>query len=402
MADVLADKVIVVGVTGSIAAYKAAEVVSRLAQRGAQVHVVMTANAGHFVGSLTFRTLSGRPVLGDIFAAPEQWEVAHVALADQADMVAVAPATANVIAKLAAGIADDMLTSLVLATRAPVLVAPAMNSKMYAHRATQDNLARLQALGYHLLEPETGMLACGYQGKGRLVAPAAIIADIERLLSRSQDLADLRVVVTAGPTREWLDPVRYLTNPSSGKMGYALAQAAADRGAEVTLVSGPTALPDPPGVKVQRVETAQQMLEATLAAAQGAHLVLAAAAPVDWRPQARAGQKVKRAAGPPRLRLVENPDILATLGAEKGSRVLVGFAAETEHLAENARAKLLAKNADLVVANDVAAPGSGFGSDTNQAILVTRERAEPLPSMGKRALADRILDQAWLLVRGKE
>jgi len=405
MADAVNGKVIVVGVTGSIAAYKAAELVSRLAQRGAQVHVVMSAHAPRFVAPLTFRTLSGHPVVEDMFAAPEQWEVAHVSLADRADLVVVAPATANVIAKLAGGVADDMLTSLVLATRAPVLVAPAMNSKMLAHPATQANLRRLAELNYRVIEPDTGMLACGYEGKGRLADPATILGRIEQELSPRRDLEGLRVMVTAGPTREWLDPVRYLSNPASGKMGYALAEAAAARGAEVVLVSGPTNLPAPPGVTLERVETTVQMCEAALAAAKGADLVLAAAAPVDWRPQEQAGQKIKKAPGPPTLRLVENPDLLASLGRETG-RVVVGFAAETENLVKNARAKLAAKGADLVVANDLGAPGAGFGGDTNQVVLVGAQgEPEALPLMSKRELADRILDRTLGLLqqqRGKE
>lgn len=406
MSDIVAGKVIVLGVSGSIAAYKAAELTSRLAQRGAEVHVVMTANARHFVGEVTMRTLSGRPVLGDMFGQPEQWEVAHVALADRADLVVVAPASANVMARLAAGLADDMLTSLALATRAPLLVAPAMNSKMYAHPATAANLDRLLALGYHLVEPDTGMLACGYEGKGRLADPATIIGRIEELLGSSRDMAGVRVVVTAGPTREWLDPVRFISNPSSGKMGYALAHEAAARGADVTLVSGPTNLPCPPGVVRQGVETTQEMLAATLQAAGRADIVICAAAPVDWRPESRAGQKVKKGGGPPELRLVENPDILATMGREKGDRVLVGFAAETQNVVENAREKLAAKGLDLVVANDVTAPGAGFAADTNQVTLVAPGRdPEPLPLLPKREVARRILDGALGILkqrRGKE
>jgi len=406
MADPFSGKTIVLGVTGSIAAYKAAELTSRLSQRGAQVHVLLTANAARFVGPLTFRALSGNPVIGDMFEAPGEWQVAHVSLADRADLVVVAPATANTIARLAAGLADDMLTSLVLATRAPVLVAPAMNVKMYEHPATQANLQRLGELGYHLLEPETGLLACGYEGKGRLPETTAILACMEGLLTVKADMAGLRVVVTAGPTREWLDPVRFITNPATGKMGYALAQVAAARGADVTLVSGPTTLPDPPGVVMVRVETAEQMLQATVTAAEQADLVIGAAAPVDWRPQTAAAHKLKKGTGAPQVRLVENPDILGTLGRDKGRRILVGFAAETENVVGNAREKLAAKRLDLVVANDVTAPGAGFAADTNQVTLVAPGvEPQPLPLLPKHEAAKRILDCALGILqqrRGKE
>ena len=393
---------VVVGVSGSIAAYKAADLVSRLTQEGAEVHCVMTASAQQFITPLTLQVLSRNPCVTDMFGVPGQWEVEHVALADRADVVAVAPASANVIARMACGIADDMLTSLVLATRAPVLVAPAMNVHMLEHPATAANLDRLEALGYAIIEPAEGMLACGYEGRGRLAEPACIVERIAEALGRRGDLARRKVVVTAGPTREPIDAVRFISNPSTGKMGYALAAAARVRGAQVTLVSGPSLLPDPAGVEVIRVGTAREMLEATVQAAQGAQVVIGAAAPADYAPAQPARGKLPKAQAPETLRLEPTPDILAEIGKRKGKRVLVGFAADVQDLAARARKKLEAKHLDLIFANDVTREGAGFASDTNAGVLVYADgRTEECPPMSKRRLADRLLDAVVKIARAR-
>jgi phosphopantothenoylcysteine decarboxylase/phosphopantothenate--cysteine ligase len=391
--NALRDKCIVVGVTGGIAGYKAADIVSRLRQAGAQVHVVMTEAATRFVAPLTFSTLSGNPVAVDMFAAPAHWEVEHVALADCAHAMLIAPATANILAKLAAGIADDMVTCVTLATRAPVIVAPAMNVHMLEHPATQANIARLRGLGYHVLECEEGRLACGYEGKGRLPEPAAIVAEVERVLSAARELEGVSVLVTSGPTREPIDAVRFISNPSTGKMGYALAEAAARRGARVTVVTGPTALPDPHGVEVVRVQTTQEMLAAVEARVKEADVVIGAAAPSDYAPQNPAAEKVSKSAARMSLDLRRTPDILARISQRKGNLILIGFTAETGDLLARAKEKLRRKRLDLIVANDVTVEGAGFAVDTNIAALVFPDgRVEQLPLMTKRELAQRVLD----------
>ena len=387
------DKCIVVGVTGSIAAYKAAEIVSRLRQAGAEVHVVMTEAATRFVAPATFSSLAGNEVVVDMFAAPARWEVGHVSLADLADAVLIAPATANILAKLAAGIADDMITCVALATRAPIIIAPAMNVRMLEHRVVQDNIARLRGLGYQVMECEEGHLACGYEGKGRLPEPAAIVAEVERALGAARDLDGLSVLITSGPTREPIDAVRFISNPSTGKMGYALAQAAARRGARVTVVTGPTALPDPLGTEVVRVETTAEMLAAVEERLEGADVVIGAAAPSDYAPRSPARDKMGKSAPRVSLDLERTPDILARVSRRKGDRILIGFTAETTDLVPRAKEKLKRKRLDLIVANDVTVRGAGFAVDTNVASLVFPDgRVEQLPLMSKLELARRVMD----------
>ena len=391
----LTGKHIVLGVTGGIAAYKSAEVVSRLRHLGADVHVIMTKNATEFVAPLTFRTLSANPVVTDTFAEPEEWNVEHVALAKLADLFVIAPATANILAKMANGIADDMLSTTVLATKAPVLVAPAMNTGMWTAKATQQNVSVLKSRGVQMIGPESGKLACGDEGAGRMSEPADIVAKIAEILGRKADLTGKKILVTAGATRERLDPVRFLTNDSSGKMGFALAEAARDRGAEVTLVKGNTTAQVPGGVRVVEIESARDLLEAMKKEAPKQDIVIQAAAVADYRPATAAKTKIKKKEGEPlTLTLTENPDIAKTIGAKKkANQVFVGFAAETDHVAAHAQAKLKSKNLDMIVANDVTKPGAGFNTDTNIATLITKDGSEDLPIMSKRELADVILDR---------
>jgi len=394
-------KTVVLGVTGGIAAYKSCEIVSRLRKAGAQVHVIMTRNACQFVAPLTFETLSGNPCVTDTFDRPERWEVEHVALAKRADLFLIAPATANIMAKMAHGIADDMLSTTVLATRAPVLLAPAMNTGMWDNAATRENLRLLTGRGVLTIGPEGGLLACGDVGAGRMSEPAQIVERCAELLCHGRDMAGLRVLVTAGPTREAVDPVRFLTNRSSGRMGYAIAEAAACRGAQVTLVSGPVSIAAPAGVQVTPVQSTEDLLEAMLRLCPEQDLVIQAAAPADYRPAEAAPQKLKKQGdGGLTLRLVATPDVAKAVGeGKKPGQILVGFAAETEKLTENAGKKLDAKNLDMIVANDVTRPGAGFDVDTNIAEIITRESREELPMMTKRALADEILTRALGLRR---
>ena len=386
---------IVLGVTGGIAAYKSAEVVSRLRHLGANVHVIMTKNATEFVAPLTFRTLSANPVVSDTFAAPEEWNVEHVALAKLADLFVIAPATANILAKMACGIADDMLSTTVLATKATVLVAPAMNTGMWTAEATRQNVETLRNRGVEFIGPDNGMLACGDEGTGRMSEPAEIVNRIGELLARKQDLQGLKVLVTAGATRERLDPVRFLTNDSSGKMGFAIAEAARCRGAEVTLVKAATTAQTPAGVRIVTVESAEDLLKAMKKDAPKQDIVIQAAAVADYRPATVAKTKIKKKSGEPLiLTLEENPDIAKTIGQmKKAKQTLVGFAAETDHVASHAKKKLEAKNLDMIVANDVTKPGAGFNADTNIAALMTKDETKELPLMEKRQLADVILDR---------
>ncbi len=390
---------ITLGVTGGVAAYKAAELVRRLQQDGFTVQVVMTRSAREFVTPLTFAALSGQKVITDLFAesggeANLESAIEHIAVAQRTDLLLVAPATADVIAKFARGIADDFLTTLHLASTAPVVIAPAMNVNMWNHAATQENLEMLRARGVLVVQPDEGYLACGMTGPGRLAGQEAIIAAVRDGLKLKRDLEGETVVVTAGPTCEDLDPVRYITNRSSGKMGYAVAEAAARRGARVVLVSGPTALDTPTGVDRVNVRTALEMQQAVHRHFSDATVGIFAAAVADYRPVETVSQKIKRSREPLTIRLEPNPDILASAAAEKGSRLVVGFAAETDHVAENARKKLTAKNADLIVANDVTAEGAGFDLDTNVVTLLARDgRDLALPKMTKREVAERILDE---------
>lgn len=396
----LKDKTILLGVTGGIAAYKAVELLRLFVKAGAEVFVVMTASAREFVTPLTFQTLSGNPVHTELFNLYQEREIGHISLADRADLVVVAPATANLIGKVANGLADDLLSTALMATKAPVLFVPAMNVNMFENPIYQMNQRKLEELGYHFLEPATGFLACGWEGKGKMPEPARIFEEALALLA-PKDLAGETVLVTAGPTREELDPVRYLSNYSSGKMGYAIARAARRRGARVILVSGPTALAAPAGIELVPVTSARRMREAVLERLEEATVVIKAAAVADYRPAMRAEQKIKKGLeGSLILPLEKNPDILAELGKLKGNRLLVGFAAETADLLENARKKLTEKNLDLIVANDVSRNDAGFDVDTNAVRLLYRDGSgEELPLLGKDEVADRLLDRIARLLR---
>jgi phosphopantothenoylcysteine decarboxylase/phosphopantothenate--cysteine ligase len=390
---------ITLGVTGGVAAYKAAELVRRLQQDGFSVQVVMTRGAREFVTPLTFAALSGQKVITDLFAeyggeANLESAIEHIAVAQRTDLLLVAPATADILAKFARGIADDFLTTLYLASTAPVIVAPAMNVNMWNHAATQENVEMLRARGVKIVDPDEGYLACGMTGAGRLAGQAAIVGAVHEALHAVRDLAGEKVLVTAGPTRENLDPVRYLSNRSSGKMGYAVAEAAARRGAHVILVSGPTSLDAPAGVERIDVQSADEMHRAVLEKVADCSIAIFAAAVADYRPTESNGHKIKRNKESTTISLEPTPDILASVARNKGDRFIVGFAAETEHVAENARQKLAAKNADLIVANDVTAEGAGFDHDTNIVTLFARDgRDLALPRMSKSEVAQRILDE---------
>ncbi len=391
----LTGREIVLGVTGGIAAYKSAEIVSRLRHLGAHVHVIMTRNATEFISPLTFRTLSANPVVTDTFAAPEEWNVEHVALAKLAEVFIVAPATANILAKMANGIADDMLSTTLLATKAPVLAAPAMNTGMWTATATRENIRVLQSRGVHLIGPDSGLLACGDSGTGRMSEPEEIVKAAARLLNAKKDFDGVRVLITAGATRERLDPVRFLTNDSSGKMGFALAEAARDRGADVTVACGSVTVPVPERVRIIRIESARDLLEVMKKEAPEHNVVIQAAAVADYRPETVQDNKIKKQSGKPlTLKLTENPDVAqAVAESRKPGQILVGFAAETDHVTEHAREKLKKKKLDLIVANDVTKAGAGFNSDTNIASLITRSGIQDYPMMPKRELADIILDE---------
>lgn len=392
---------VVLGVTGGIAVYKACELLRLLQKRGIDVFVVMTQNACRFVAPLTFETLSGHPVAVDTFDRPQTWEVEHIALAKRADLFLIAPATANIMGKMACGIADDMLSTTVMATRAPVLVAPAMNTGMWENAAVQQNVKTLRARGVEIVAPVSGHLACGDSGAGKLEDVAVIAERACELLFAKKDMEGLRVMVTAGPSREALDPVRYISNRSSGKMGYAIAQAAQKRGAEVTLLSGPVAIEAPQGVRLVPFTTTQELLDRASELAQEQDLLIQAAAPADYRAKEVAPQKIKKQGGEPMtFTLVENPDVAATLGkAKRSGQVFVGFAAETNDVLAHARDKLARKNLDMIVANDVTRPGAGFDVDTNIVTLITKDGQEALPMMSKAEVAQRILDRALALRR---
>jgi len=397
----LAGKKITVGITGGIAVFKTAQLVSNLRVAGAELHVVMTRSAQEFVKPLTFQVLSGNPVRTELFEGA-YGAVQHIELAQWSDLVVVVPATANILGKIAGGIADDLLATVIMAATCPVLICPAMNVNMYNNPVVQRNIADLRSLGYHFAEPGVGRLACGVEGRGRLADLETITGEIVSLLAPLRDLAGLTVMVTAGPTAEPIDPVRYLTNRSSGKMGYAVAEAAARRGAKVILISGPTALKPPQGVEFTSVETASQMYEAVLERFPCVDVVVKSAAVADYRPIEVAGQKIKKHTDTMSLELMKNPDILADLGRRKENQILIGFAAETSELEQNARQKVAGKNLDLLVANDVTQPGAGFGADTNIAKFVYPDGSiVSLPLMDKLALAHRILDEALAIRQGR-
>jgi len=389
---------IALGVTGGIAAYKAAEIVRLLQDRGVRVQVVMTRAAQEFVRPLTFAALSGEKVITGMFAPGEEHEpnidsaIEHIAVAQSIDALVVAPATADVLAHFAQGLATDFLTTLYLATTAPVVVAPAMNVNMWNHPATQGNLEILRKRGVHIVEPGSGYLACGMTGAGRLADNETIVAAVLEALGASQDLCGETVLITAGPTREKIDPVRYLTNRSSGRMGYALAEAASRRGARVLLVSGPTSITPPGAAELTRVETTEQMRDAVLNLLPQATIVIKAAAVADYRPKAASGQKIKRK-GPMTLELEATADILKELSAKKSSQIVVGFAAETENVLENARQKLVSKNLDAIVVNDVSREGVGFDSDRNAVTIISHDSVIEIPETTKWEVAQGVLDQ---------
>jgi phosphopantothenoylcysteine decarboxylase/phosphopantothenate--cysteine ligase len=395
---------ITLGVTGGVAAYKAAELLRLLQQDGFTVQVVMTRRAREFVTPLTFAALSGQKVITDLFEKSSAGEanvesaIEHIAVAQRTDLLLVAPATADILAKFARGIADDFLTTLYLATSAPVVVAPAMNVNMWNHAATQENVETLRSRGVKVVNPDEGYLACGMTGAGRLAGQQEIVAAVREILHAQKDLQGQTILITAGPTCEDLDPVRYLTNRSSGKMGYAVAEAAARRGARVILVSGPVNLDTPPGVERLDVRTAEQMHRAVTQKLPDSSIAIFAAAVADYRPVETVGEKIKRNKEPLTICLEPTPDILAEAAQTKGDRLIVGFAAETDHVAENARKKLAAKNADLIVANDVTAEGAGFDHDTNIVTLFSRDgRDLALPRLSKSEVAQRILDEVLRL-----
>ena len=390
----LKGKNIVLGVTGGIACYKACELASLLVKQHADVQVIMTENATKFVTPITFEQLTGNKALTDTFDRNFVHSVEHISVADKADMVIIAPATANIIAKLAHGIADDMLTTTVLACRCPKAIAPSMNTAMLENQVTRDNIETLRHYGWEIIEPDSGRLACGAVGKGKLPAPERLLEAVLHTAAHEKDMTGKKVLVTAGPTREALDPVRYLTNHSTGKMGYAIAKAASRRGAEVVLVSGKTDLPKPAYVNVVDITSAQDMYEAVMAEADNSDIIIKAAAVADYRPATVADNKIKKTDGDMSIPLERTTDILKTLGEKKtAGRFLCGFSMETENMIENSRAKLTKKNLDMIAANNVKVEGAGFGVDTNVLTLITADDQKELPMMSKDQAADALLDE---------
>lgn len=394
----LKGKTILLGVTGGIAAYKAAYLASALHKQGCEVHVLMTANAINFINPITFESLTGHKCLVDTFDRNFEFNVEHVALAKAADLCLVAPATANVIAKMAHGLADDMLTTTVLACKCPKLVSPAMNTRMYENPITQDNLDRLRHYGFTVIEPERGYLACGDTGAGKFPDPEVILEYVYQELCCEKDMRGLHVLVTAGPTQEAIDPVRYITNHSTGKMGYALAQNAVRRGAAVTLVTGPTALQPPAFVDVVPVCSAQEMFEAVTTRSEQQDIIVKAAAVADYRPVEVSGDKIKKQDGESSIPLARTADILQYLGEHKPAhQFLCGFSMETRDMLKNSRKKLLKKHADLIVANNLKVSGAGFGTDTNVVTLITKDQETTLPQLSKEETAARIFDRILAL-----
>lgn len=393
----LKGKHVLLGVTGSIAAYKIANLASMLVKLNADVHVIMTKNSEQFISPITFETLTGNKVIDDTFERNSGYHVAHIAMAAEADVVMIAPASANVIAKLAHGIADDMLTSTMLAVTAPILLSPAMNTHMYENPITQENIEKIKNLGYKIIEPADGYLACGDTGKGKMPEPEVLCECILQEIACKKDMVGKKVLITAGPTRESIDPVRYITNHSTGKMGYALAENAARRGAEVTLVSGPTQLKKPRFVKVTDVITAEEMYRSVEKEFDRQDIVVMSAAVADYRPEVVAENKIKKSDGEMKIPLERTTDILGTLTPRKKQQFICGFSMETENMLENSRAKLKKKNLDMIVANNLKVAGAGFGTDTNVVTIITEDSCEELPIMKKEEVAgaifDRILDR---------
>ena len=398
----LQGKSIVLGISGGIAVYKAVELLRLLTKAGADVHVIMTKSAQEFVAPLTFQTLSGNPVHTDLFSLYQEQEIDHISLADRADLFILAPATANLVGKIAHGLADDLLTTSVMATKAPVLIVPAMNSNMYENPIYQRNQESLTDFGYHIMEPVSGDLACGWVGKGKLPDPAMIF-DVAISVLTPKDLVGCHILVTAGPTQEEIDPVRYISNYSSGKMGFAIAAVAQQRGAQVTLIAGPTNLTVPVGVRCFPIFSAEEMRSAVFDHVESVDVVIKAAAVADYRPVDRSAQKMKKSADQFTLHLEKNPDILSELGQQKEGRVLVGFAAETERLLAHAAEKLQNKNLDLIVANDITREGAGFDVDTNIVRLLHVDgRVDELELMSKVEVAQQLLDRVKVLWKAKQ
>ncbi|MGN0132257.1 MAG: bifunctional phosphopantothenoylcysteine decarboxylase/phosphopantothenate--cysteine ligase CoaBC [Lachnospiraceae bacterium] len=394
----LEGKTVVLGVTGSIAAYKMANVASMLGKLGAEVHVVMTENATNFINPITFETLTNHKCLVDTFDRNFQFHVAHVSLAKQADVFLVAPATANIIGKMANGLADDMLSTMLLAAKCPILVSPAMNTNMFENRIVQDNLSRLQQFGITVIPPEVGRLACRDVGAGKMPGEDVLVDYVLREIAAEKDLAGKKVLVTAGPTRENIDPVRFITNHSTGKMGYAVARQAMLRGAEVILVSGPVEIAPPPFVRIVSVESAEDMFEAVTAESDWADAIIMAAAVADYTPAETADQKIKKKSDGMFLPLTRTKDILAYLGEhKKAGQLLCGFSMETEQLLENSGQKLLKKHADMIAANSLREAGAGFGTDTNHLILLTEKDTIDVPMMSKEGAADILLTELFKL-----
>ena len=390
--ELLRGKNVVVGITGGISAYKSCELVRSLVRDGAEVRCAMTRNAERFITPLTLQTLSGNKVASNLFDLTSESEIGHIKIADEADVVVVAPASASFIGKIASGIADSLLATVILATKAPVIICPAMNSNMYSNSIVQENMEKLRRHGFTLVEPGEGDLACGWTGRGRLAETDVIALEVQKAVT-PQDYAGENVLVSAGATREHIDPVRFISNPSTGKMGYSIARAGWLRGARMTLVSGHSSLPDPHGVEVVRVTDCNDMYERIHERFEGSHIVIKSAAVSDYSPCEKSEQKMKKSEKQLSISLKKTRDILKSLGEDKKDRILVGFAAETENLVNNSKKKLKEKNLDLIVANDVTAPQAGFGEDTNIAWFVDRERIEELPLMSKFELANRILDR---------
>lgn len=398
----LKGKTVVVGVCGGIAAYKAVEVVSRLKKLGAEINVIMTKNATQFVTPLTFQNICHNPVITDMFAEPKIWDVQHISLAEKADLMLIVPATANIIGKTANGIADDMLSTTIIATKSPVLFIPAMNTNMYENPIVQQNISKLKSLGYIFMEPDTGLLACGVIGKGRMPEPqevadyaVGILCQTERNINETvqADMKGINVLITAGPTIEPIDPVRYISNHSSGKMGYAIAEAAMQRGASVKLISGPVHLKEPSGVETVHVKTALEMYEAVMKNYKDYDVIIMMAAVADYRCAETADNKIKKSNDEMVIKLIKNPDIAKELGKIKGNRILVGACAETENLVDNALSKIKSKKFDLIMANDVTMEGAGFGVDTNIVKLIDKNgNIKDYPIMSKKEVASKLLD----------
>ena len=389
----LTGKKILLGITGGIAAYKTANLASMLAKLHAEVHVIMTRNAQQFISPVVFEALTGNKVIDDVFDRDSGYHVAHIAMAQEADVVMIAPASANIIAKLANGIADDMLSTTMLAVTAPVMIVPAMNTKMYEHPATQANLEKLRAYGYRVIDPASGYLACGDTGKGRMPGEEELLEHLLLEAACDKDLSGKKVLITAGPTMEPIDPVRFITNHSTGKMGWALAKNAARRGAQVVLVSGPVHLPAPVSVKMIPVTTAQEMYEAVDAQFDSQDIVVMSAAVADYRPKHTESEKIKKQDAAAILDLERTKDILGSMSKRKNGQFLCGFSMETEHMLENSRAKLEKKNLDMIVANNLRMEGAGFGTDTNIITIITKDAANELPIMSKDEAAHAIFDQ---------